>query len=134
MAFVPVRIKAVTTNLIKLSKGATVYFRANSDIYKGKPIEQGPVKEPPNLLDVTMLDTGEIGCIILPTVAHKELMQAYPAGVKGKCFELTLIAPGDGKRYNLARIAEIMDPEPSPPAPVLEVPGVVVKPATAKSK
>lgn len=125
MAFVPKILKNVTVPLLKLKKGQPYYVRFVSELYKGKEIP-GPAgadgtpvqKNAPMMARVNNLEdeTGEVYEIIVPTVAYKELSENYASGVQGKCFALTISSAGDGKRYSLATIAEIEDPNPAPAA------------------
>jgi hypothetical protein len=121
--------KQVTTNLIKLSKGVEYAFRCEASVYLGKEIpgkDGKPGMEPANMVDVTMFAPdaeakackdkapGSTRTIILPTVAVSEMKRNYPDGVAGKCFLMTMKAPGDGKRYSMVDLAEIEDPAPRP--------------------
>jgi hypothetical protein len=109
MAFQKKVIRAVTKQHITMQKGREYYLGFLSHIYQGEAIEHASQagKQPPMMADVIDLETGEAGCIILVTVAVKELVKHYPEGVAGRSFALTIIAPRDGKSYNTVNVQEI---------------------------
>jgi hypothetical protein len=114
MAFVAKKVRDVTHQIFPIGKekGRQWYFGMLGSFFLGKATEKGgKIMEPPNMLRVMDLETGEMGAIILPTVAYNEIRDGFPDGTHGKAIGLKIIAAGEGKGYNLAEVCEV---EPSP--------------------
>lgn len=103
--------KRVTLPLFKIVPNQELYIRCESAMFIGKEItEKDPKakkKEPATLMQVTDLQTGELGQIICGAVLKGILNDEYPNDAyKGKCFaiEMHKIA---GKDYNGYTVTEI---------------------------
>lgn len=110
-------LKQVSTNLLKLRPGAVVFMTITGPSVKSKPLknasEEDKKKEPPTLLPIVNLETGEVQSIIVGAVLIDLLNDEY-AGNKyvGKSFRLTVkeqkdARAGGGRRYNNYDLVEI---------------------------
>lgn len=110
--FVPTIKKRITMEHFKLGR-TPQYFRMEGKMHQGEEIKNSN-KQPPWLIEVSNLETGEIGQIIAPKILESELNKHYPKDTYvGKCFALSITPPVEGgKKYNLVNITEIEDPAP----------------------
>lgn len=107
---------------IKLTKNDQ-YFKIQTAMRQGDDIVVAAgttKKQPPWLMEVTNLESGEYGQIIVPAILKSELDKQYAGDAYvGKCFALSILTPEEsGKKYNLVNITEIEDPD----APEVEAP------------
>jgi hypothetical protein len=117
-------VKHVTLPLIKLLEDGTPMFlrfesaiktadqlqatrtRKTKDPVTGKEVEAGAAMPPPDIADVTNLENGQLGQIIVNTVLRSNLDKVYPSdGYVNKCFQLKKIKTS--KRYFTFEILEI---------------------------
>lgn len=116
-------VKQVSTNLLKMKVGTTVYVTITEKLHKAKisradeaAAKKDPtakVKEPPTLLPVVNLETGEVQTIIAGTVLVDLLNDEYPSDsyVK-KSFMIATVQKkdaqgGGGRSYNTYDVKEI---------------------------
>lgn len=110
--------KHVTVPVLKIpDNGAPIYVRVNEAIHTAKdntgrmpatPKEGEVKRKPPQLMQVTNLETGEIAQIVAGTVLESELKENYPGdGYVGKCFEIKKFKASGTKAYALYQVAEI---------------------------
>jgi hypothetical protein len=110
-------VKQVSTNLLKLRPGMTVYVTIMGPMEKAKALKkqsaEDKAKEPPTLLPCINLETGEVCSIIGGAVLVDLLNDEYPqnAYVK-KSFQIVVkeqkdAKGGGGKRYNNYDVKEI---------------------------
>jgi hypothetical protein len=122
--FVPKVLKQISSNLLKLKPGMTVYVKATGAMAKAPALKKQQTlpdgekpKEPPTLLPCVNLETGEVVSIIAGSVLVDLLNDAYPnAGYVGKGFAIEVkdqkaSAGGGGRRYNNYNVAEIEVPK-----------------------
>lgn len=133
--FVPKIVRVVTVPLLKLKPGMTIYVLVRAAMHKAQPLktEQNPkdgekAKEPPMLLDVVNLESGELQQVIPGAILVDILNDNYPtASYVGKGFQIAVSeqkasAGGGGRRYNTYNVSEIEVPQelraklPAPPA------------------
>jgi hypothetical protein len=117
-------VKHVTLPLIKiLEDGTPMYLRFESEIRvadqlvatrarqtkdptTGKVEEKGAPMPPPDIADVTDMQTGQLGQIIVNAVLKSNLEKVYPKNeYVSKCFQLKKIKTS--KRYFTFEILEI---------------------------
>lgn len=110
MAFQPKRKALITVPHLKMEKGRPYYLKLLSEPTRGSGDPAQPDKTPPMICRVLDLETGEHAEVILPAVALKELANAFPEGVTGRCIEFNVLGIRDGKNYNIVQLAEIEDP------------------------
>lgn len=112
--------KHVTLPLFKWENNTPYYYRFDTAIAQGKPIKEKAgesKKEPAYLAQVTNLQNGEQGEIILGTVLRGILDDDYPEeSYVGKCFELVQKRI-TGKNYNSYGVTEIEVDSASQEAP-----------------
>jgi len=112
-------VKHVTVPVLKVpDDGTPVYFKSNGAIYKAKPLtakeSTEPAKQPPELMEVTELQSGEIKTIIINTVLGTELRDKYPNdGYVNKQFRIRKYKMQGGKAYATFEITEIRLKNPS---------------------
>jgi hypothetical protein len=108
--------KNVTLPLLKLEDGGAIFIRADEPIFLAKEIEgtrarknaEGQVQQPPHLLNVTNLETGEQMQIIANEVLKSTLEDAYPdTSYVGKSFRVERKPIQKGKKYATFTVAEI---------------------------
>ena len=114
--FVPKVVKQVSQNLLKLRAGSTVYVKVTEKMAKAKPIKNGKdaKKEPPTLLPVVNLETGDAQVIIAGSVLVDLLNDEYPKDAYvGRGFMIAVLEKkGSGERtYNTYNVAEIELPK-----------------------
>lgn len=119
--------KRVTHAQIKLRPGTDYAFRIDSALYRGKE-EKPQVKtdgeplaprQPPWLVQVTMIDSGEEGVIVMPTIAVTELNDNYPEeSYVGKFFNLRVLGKKQGRGGNNYNEIELLELEPDEDVPV----------------
>lgn len=118
--FVPKVLKLVTLPLFKLKAGSEIFVKILDKAYKATPIKnEAPAKpgeapkEPPMLVNVLKLDTGELGQIIPGSLLIDILNDQYPndsyvrKGFWIKVGDQKASAGGGGKRYNTYTVSEI---------------------------
>lgn len=117
--FQPQVLKQVSTNLLKLRAGASVYFRVTGKMEVAKALKRqsdSDRKEPPTLLPIVNLETGEVQSVIVGSVLKDLLTDEYPKDAYvHKCFWLVVkdqkeSKAGGGRRYNTYDLKEIADP------------------------
>lgn len=122
--FVPKILKQVSTNLLKLRPGMTVYVKITDRMQQAKPLkkgektkEDGTPREPPTLIPVVNLATGEVQSIIAGSVLRDLLNDEYPSdkyvgrGFMIEVREQKAAQGGGGRRYNTYNVAEIEVPK-----------------------
>lgn len=110
-------IKQVSVNLLKIRAGMTVYVAVTGAMHVAKRLKKESAedakKEPPTLLPVINLETGETQEIIVGSVLKDLLDDEYPnAKYVGKGFQIAVkeqkdAKAGGGRRYNTYDVAEI---------------------------
>lgn len=141
MSAVPMKFKkvrVVTLPLFKWQANLERYYRFDGAMFQGKPMKENVAegakkKEPAILANVTDLETGEQGQIILGKVLQEILTEDYPADAYvGKCFaiEQRKIA---GKDYNGYSVTEI-EPNEAQGASDGDGPAATETPASAPAK
>lgn len=123
--FSKLRIKKnVTLPTLSLKENQVAFVKFNEAIFVGKKVEPKPgstekQKEPPHLVNVTDLETGELKTLILNTVLKSTIDEAYPGGTYvGKSFRVEKMPKKAGKDYHGFMIQEIELDEPSTVAEV----------------
>ena len=97
--------KHVTLPLFKIGK-EPLFCRFESKIVIGKIVDDK--KEPPRMAQVTNMETGELGEIIVGIVLKTNLEENYPDGTYvGKIFRLEKISPEGARKYSLYNITEM---------------------------
>lgn len=106
--------RRVTDQLIKLEDNVEYLVRFDEAMYRGenheKPKEGVVAKLPPMLCRVTMLDSGEVGVIIVPLLLERDLRHAYPDDAYvGLMFAIQKqkISTKGGQSVNVFQIVEI---------------------------
>lgn len=100
------KVKNVTLPLIKLENKTAYYLRFDGAMHQGKTVDDK--KEPPIMAEVTNMETGEQGQIIMGQVLRENLNEVYPGdGYVGKIFEIVKTAPEGARKYSLWNIAEV---------------------------
>jgi hypothetical protein len=110
MTFTPKRKALITVPHLKMEKGRPYYLKLLSEPTRGSGDPSQPDKPAPMICRVLDLERGEHAEVILPAVALKELANAFPEGVTGRCIEFNVLGIRDGKNYNIVQLAEIEDP------------------------
>lgn len=108
--------RAITKTLFKLENNKPYNLRIDEPIFTGKKIEEGKYKdmEPARLANVTDLDTGAVGQIIVPKVLESTLDEEFPnKGYVGKAFEIVKFRDA-GSKYNTFNVSELVEDEPAP--------------------
>lgn len=116
-------LKQVSTNLLKIKAGVTVYVKITDKMHVAKASRADEAaakkdpnakrKEPPTLLPVINLETGEVQTIIAGTVLIDLLNDEYPSeGYIGKSYVIECLAKkdaqgGGGRSYNTYDVKEI---------------------------
>jgi hypothetical protein len=104
------KVKQVTRNVFPQRDNQTLFVRFIGATYQGKELANpgpGPKKEPPVLAEVSNLETGELGLIIVNKVLAGELAEKFPNdGYVGKEFAITM-KPVEGKRYKTFVLYEL---------------------------
>ena len=113
------RVKTVTVPLHKLRAGDTLFCKPLKPIYKSKPLKNdkdSDNKEPPHMLDIVNLETGELEMVIVGASLLGIFEDEYPnSSYVGKGFEIVVgdqkaSKGGGGKRYNTYSVFEIALP------------------------
>lgn len=100
------KVKNVTLPLIKLENKREYFLRFDGAMHQGKTVDDK--KEPPIMAEVTDMETGEQGLIILGQVLRENLKAAYPEdSYVGKIFSIEKSAPEGARKYSLWNIAEV---------------------------
>jgi len=127
MVFQPKTKRVLTLPTFKLVVDAALYVRIDTAMAVGT-VRVGrdgkkPDKEPPTVMTVTNLESGEQGQLIANTVVKTTLDEEYPSGAYvGKCFSITKQKRKEGKSYDPFSIVEIEDPAVADkPAPVADI-------------
>jgi hypothetical protein len=105
----------VTVPLLRVpDDGTPVYIKSNGAIFKAKenakakPGPDGKPLNPPELMEVTNLETGEIAQVVMNEVFATELRDKYPSdGYVNKSFKVCKFKMQGGKRYATFQITEI---------------------------
>lgn len=121
--FDPSRVKVkknITLPLLKMRPEVTYYLRIDQPIFKAKPVTTKAIKngelvetntkkmEPPELAEVTNLETGEKMQIIVPKVLGTELRENYVEDAYvGLSYSIVKHEKATGKDYATFSIAEI---------------------------
>lgn len=103
-------IRQVTLPTFKLTVGIPFAFRVDAPMYVGKKLkdDKDAKREPATIVNVTNLDTGEVGQLVLGAVLKGNLEEQYPeASYVGKSFAILKGEKREGKRYNEYQIMEI---------------------------
>lgn len=102
------KTRAITLPLFKWQNGVERYYRIDASIFQGKQIKGDTSgKEPAFLANVTDLETGETGQIILGTVLRGILHDEFPEDTYvGRSFAITQSRDA-GKDYNHYSVIEI---------------------------
>lgn len=99
-------VKAVTRPVLRFGVRPE-FIRVESAMREGELMEKAKIKNPPTLMDIIDLRTGEAMVVVCATVFANELENVYPAdGYVGKDFQVRKINV-DGKDYSLWSITEI---------------------------
>lgn len=119
MAFEPKTKKVLTRSAFKLIVDEPMYIRIEGAMFVGKERigrdGKKSDKEPPTVMNVTNLATGEEGVLIANTVIKSTLDEEYPSNAYvGKCFGITKQKRKEGKQYDPFNIVEIEDPADAP--------------------
>ena len=100
--------KAVTRPLLKMENNKPYHVRFDSEFFVGKTIKDDAKKQPPTMVHVTNLDTGEEQDLIVPVVLKGTIDEHYPDNkYVGKMFEITREAPEGARKYNLFSVTEL---------------------------
>lgn len=100
------KVRNVTRPVLKLATKTAYYLRFDGAMALGKIVDDK--KEPPMLADVTNMETGEEGMMILGAVLRDNLNEAYPGDAYvGKIFEIVKTAPEGARKYALWSVAEV---------------------------
>lgn len=103
----------VTLPTLSLKEGQIVFVRFEEPIYVGKKVEPkagdtSKQKEPPHLVNVVDLETGELKTLILNTVLKSTIDEAYPNGAYvRKSFRVEKLPKKAGKEYHGFVIQEV---------------------------
>jgi len=121
LKFQPKVIKQVSVNLLKLRPGVQLWALLTAAMHVSKPLknqsEEDKKKEPPTLLPIINLETGEVQNIIVGSVLKDLLNDEYPANsYVGRAFGISVkeqkdAKAGGGRRYNNYDVVEIEVPE-----------------------
>lgn len=109
-------LKKLTRPTFKFVIGKAVYVRIDEKVFIGKELkkdasEGGNKREPAHVANVTNLETGELGQIIVSAVVLSVLNDEYPGDTYvGKCFSITKLQKTEGKAYFPYNVDEIEDP------------------------
>ena len=105
--------KTIGSNFWKWEQGKEKVFRVDSAIYVGRAMRTNSgIKEPPDLMDVTDVETGRQYSLLVHTVLKSNLTEAYPDETYvGKFFSATQHAKEEGKdrkstRLNSSHVSE----------------------------
>ena len=129
--------KTIGSNFWKWEQGKEKVFRVDSAIYVGRAMRTNSgIKEPPDLMDVTDVETGRQYSLLVHTVLKSNLTEAYPDETYvGKFFSATQHAKEEGKRYCGFTVNEVeVDPADIPEAPVAAARAQSPAPAAKKAK
>ena len=109
--FVPTVLRKVSQPpLLKLRAGSLLYCKVNGAMEVSKPLknakvetgEDGKPKQPPTVMSVTDLETGEDVTIICGSVLVDTLNDGYPKDAYvGKCFSIGIRERKDSKKRSL---------------------------------
>jgi hypothetical protein len=111
-------LKNVTLPTLSLKENEVAFVRFEEAIFVGKKVEpkagdKEKAKEPPHLVNVTDLETGELKTLILNTVLKSTIDEQYPerSYIK-KAFRIAKLPKKAGKDYHGFQIQEIaVEPE-----------------------
>ena len=104
MTFVPKIKRHVTLPLFKMVKDKPLYVKFDTAMFEGRKIDDQ--KDAATLINVTNLESGEVGQIIVPAVLKSTIAENYEGETyKGLCFMITFV-PKDqtGKKYNMVSL------------------------------
>lgn len=86
------RVRTITRTVLRLTENETVYFTIEGPIYLGES-SASQKREPPSLIDVIDLETGEAGIVVAPLLLREHLNEGYPDNsYVGKSFEVTALS------------------------------------------
>jgi hypothetical protein len=121
LKFQPKVIKQVSVNLLKLRPGVQLWALFTAPMAVSKPLKnqsaEDKAKEPPTLLPIVNLESGEVQNIIVGSVLKDLLNDEYPNGsYVGRAFGIAVkeqkdAKAGGGRRYNNYDVVEIEVPE-----------------------
>lgn len=135
------KVRVVTLPLFKWQANFERYYRIDGPMFVGKSMKEAPAtdgkpskqKEPAVLCNVTDLETGEQGQIILGKVLQEILNEDYPEqAYVGKCFAIEQ-RKIPGKDYNGYSVTEI-EPDEAQVAADGDAPAATETPASAPAK
>lgn len=114
--FVPKVKKILTLPLLKFEVGKTHYLKSLGPYFRAKPIknpsEADKNKEPPLLMNVVDLETGEMSQIILGQVLANIFDDEYPNSTYAdKNFAVTLTGQKRGRNGNNANMYRVEELE-----------------------
>lgn len=117
LGFVPKVLKQVSTNLIKLRAGSSIYFKVTAPMKEAAKATRTDGKDadknPPTLLDGVDLASGEVGTIICGSVLIDLFNSEYPSdSYVNKGFWIRVVEKkdaqaGGGRSYNVYDVKEI---------------------------
>ena len=103
--------RVVTVPNLKMEIEKPVHVRIESKMFKGqaqKATAGRQAMEPATIVNVTNLETGEVGQLILGATLVSILTEAYPGDkYVGVAFRFTKHPKKDGKRYHTYSVEEI---------------------------
>ena len=104
------KTKLVTVPVMKIDFDKPYYVRLDSPFYLGKEIKEKsgkPSKKPATLVNVTNMETGDLGIIVCNEVLKSTIEEGYPENsYQGKIFEIIKHPKKEGKEYCTFSIAE----------------------------
>ena len=101
----------VTLPTLSLNVGDVKFVRFDEAMYVGKIVkvkEGEKAKEPPTLVNVTNMETGEQATLVVNAVLKSTIEEAYPgASYIGKTFRVEKMEKKAGKAYHGFKIQEV---------------------------
>lgn len=105
----------LTLPTLSLKANEVCFVRFDEKIYIGKkaePKDKEAAKEPPHLVNVTDLETGEQKTLILNTVLVSTINEAYPNdSYVGLAFRIEKLEKKAGKDYHTFKVQEVEAPQ-----------------------
>lgn len=103
------KAKQITRSVIPQRDGQTVFVTVTGKPYEGKPLKEGKTDmAPATLMEVTDMETGELGLLIVNKVLAGQLDELYPKDAYiGHAFAITMKPKADGKRYKTFVVYEL---------------------------